>query len=75
MTIELRCSNKLHAIVADDGVIEVRCRSVFCGYTAGTVVLHRFDVHTGQCTTQRFKDPGKKVNNGADQHSASVRAS
>lgn len=75
MTIELRCPNKLHATVPKDGVIEVRCRSVFCGWKSGIVVLHRFDVHTGQCTTQRFKDPGKKVNHATDQHSASVRAS
>jgi hypothetical protein len=73
---ELRCPVKLHGVIPEDGMIEIQCRSVFCGYRPGIVILHRWSVHTGQLiTTLKFKDPRKKVNNGADQHSASIRAS
>lgn len=62
--MELRCEgNILHALVIEEdeqkpqGVIEFRCRSKFCGKTPHQVVLHRFDLETGECQTRRYKDP------------------
>lgn len=59
--IELRCENKLHATLADS-LIEVRCRSKFCGHSAGQVVIHTFDMDGNFVGTKKFKDPGR------DQH-------
>lgn len=75
---DLRCPSKLHSrVFLVDGlwIIEVSCKSVFCGWKPGTVVLHRFGVNGDLLETKKFKDPGKKVNNGANQHPPSVRAS
>lgn len=64
MMRELRCGgNILHGLVVDEeepkaqGVIEFRCRSQFCGKRAGVVVLHRFDLSTGECVTHRYLEP------------------
>jgi hypothetical protein len=55
---ELRCEQGLlHGIVLPDGTLEVKCHSRFCGHMPGVVVLHRFDVHTGEVTTRRYRDP------------------
>lgn len=55
---DLRCPAKLHGILVADSVIEVRCRSRFCGYQPGVIVLHQFDIHTGELKdTLRFQDP------------------
>lgn len=71
--MDLRCDGKLHGKV-DDGVIEVTCKSRFCGWRPGIVVLHRFDLASGELTgTQRFKNPdGSK--NGTDNDPAAVRS-
>lgn len=53
MAHELRCPTKLHAVVVAPGVVEIACRSNRCGWTAGKVVLHRFDVETGQLLDTR----------------------
>jgi hypothetical protein len=56
-SIDLRC-NVLHGVLIGDGHIEFKCRSRFCGYQSGVVILHYFDVHTGQLTnTLRFRSP------------------
>lgn len=55
--MELRCSHKLHGRLLDDGRVEVKCRSAFCGAKPGVVVLHRFDLRTGAVETKRFKEP------------------
>lgn len=61
MSHELRCDYKLHGIIVEEGVMEVRCGSEFCGSKGGVVVLHRFDVATGELIdTKRFKDPNRK---------------
>lgn len=57
--IELRCDNKLHGTISD-GVIEMRCRSKFCGHAAGTVVIHSFDMEGNFLGTKQFKDPGRE---------------
>lgn len=55
--MELRCDNSLHGTV-EDGVFTVKCRSRFCGSRAGVVVLHRFNVHTGELVqTLMFAEP------------------
>jgi hypothetical protein len=38
------------------GIIEVKCRSKFCGAEPGVVVLHRFDAKTGEVLgTSRYR--------------------
>jgi hypothetical protein len=60
---ELRCKgNILHGLVVEGeakGVLEVRCRSKFCGKTSQTVVLHRFDLSDGNYITRKYKEPRK----------------
>lgn len=60
--MDIRCSNKLHARMVEDGsgVIEVACDSRWCGKKSGVVVLHRFDLTTGQLLeTLKFRSPKK----------------
>ena len=60
--MELRCSNKLHAVVFDSqqGSLEVACHSRWCGKLPGIVVIHRFDLSDGSLvSTKRFKKPPK----------------
>lgn len=62
---EIRCDFKLHGILISDGVLEVKCSSALCGKKPGVVVLHRFDVHTGNLIeTKKFKDT-PKINKGS----------
>lgn len=65
---ELRCKgNILHGLIVSqyaDGVIEVRCRSKFCGKEPGVIVLHRFDLSTGEIETRRYSDPAKHTKDG-----------
>jgi hypothetical protein len=65
--MELRCSNKLHGILRDDGTIEVKCDSKFCGHGSGVVVLHRFDITTGELMeTLNFKNPTQRERSTSD---------
>lgn len=59
MSTELRCHPaNLHAILTDDGLLEVKCASRFCGYKPGVVVLHYFDPLNGELVkTNKFSDP------------------
>lgn len=59
MPTPLRCDNKKHADRISDHVIEVKCNSRFCGAERGVVVLHRFDLASGEMTTRKFTDPQK----------------
>lgn len=55
---ELRCNGKLQAKVLDQGdVIEIKCDSRVCGARRGVVVLHQFNLLTGEAKTLRFRDP------------------
>lgn len=57
--IQIKCPNKLFGAMEDD-VLEVKCRSRFCGAEPGVVVLHRFKMPAGDLIeTVRFRDPGK----------------
>lgn len=62
MAASLRCPSKKHAEVISDHVIEVKCSSRFCGAGRGVVVLHRFDLTTGETTTTKFSDPHRERN-------------
>ena len=72
--MDLRCVSTLHAKLTDDQ-LEVVCKRRACGAEPGVVVLHYFNIHTGELIkTLRFADPKKgTVQHGADHHSAAVR--
>jgi hypothetical protein len=58
--VEIRCQNKLHGILIEHGVLEVKCDSGFCGAGNGVVVFHRFSMATGELIeTKRYKDTPK----------------
>lgn len=58
--MDLRCGNKMHGNL-DDGVIEVKCDSRFCGAGKGVVVLHRFDATNGKLIeTLTFRETQRK---------------
>lgn len=73
--MDLRCGAKLHGTL-DDGIIEVKCNSRFCGAETGVVVLHRFDAITGELVeTRQFNDPGRKgAANEQPRNGAAVRS-
>lgn len=75
--MELRCDNILHGVL-NDGLLEVKCRSRFCGAGPGVVVIHKFDPETGELVrTNRYKDTpiiNRKEQGDAVGHRASVRA-
>lgn len=77
--MDLRCDNKKFGELTDDGYIEVKCPSKFCGAASGIVVLHRFDPLTGELiTTKRFRDPvpveTEEVQNGTQHHRVALRS-
>jgi hypothetical protein len=77
MSQELRCSSyKLHAIVTDNGEIEIQCRDRRCGYEPGIVILHRFNPDSGELVnTLKFNDPPRKgeTDNGSARRHHSLR--
>jgi hypothetical protein len=74
--MELRCEAKLHGIVEDgQGTLEVKCDSRFCGHRPGVVVLHRFNLATGEVTTHRFANPPiPKEQHGSCEQRAAIRS-
>lgn len=60
MDTQLRCSSKLLALMTEDGLVEIKCNSRFCGAQKGVVVLHRFNHEGDLVETLKFKDPGKE---------------
>lgn len=48
--MELRCANGtlLGELYPEQGVLEVACRNRRCGKEPGVLVIHRFNVNTGQ---------------------------
>ena len=63
--MDLRCEHKMHGSLTDNGLLEIKCKSAFCGSEPGVVVLHRFDVETGELVeTKRYKDT-PKINKGS----------
>lgn len=68
--MEFRCANSLHFKRLGD-VIEVKCRSKRCGAGGGNVVLHRFNINTGELVeTQQYKDPTVMFNNSLSEQAA-----
>lgn len=60
MPKELRCRNTLQGIILDDGIIEIACKSRFCGAVSGVAVLHRYDAKSGALLeTKMYKTPRK----------------
>lgn len=60
MAKRLRCDGTLHGIISDDatGTLERSCHHIRCGYRKGLVILHTFDLTTGQIIqTKRFREP------------------
>ena len=56
--MDLHCGNKLHGRLLEDGLLEVACKSRWCGSEAGVIVLHRFKPETGELVeTLKFKAP------------------
>jgi len=69
--VELRCDAKKHAELLkpsdDEGVIEVRCSSRWCGAGPGIIVLHQFSTRDGKLMqTQKFQQP--PMNEGSVGH-------
>jgi hypothetical protein len=60
---QLRCRSKLHGIMKPqpDGseLLEIRCKDKWCAERgAGLVVLHYFNVDTGELIkTKKYRDP------------------
>lgn len=72
---DLRCANKKHGELVS-GCLEIKCSSRFCGASAGVVVIHRYDVDSGDLVeTRKFRDPrrNKEVRNGVVGHGIAVR--
>lgn len=58
MTHDLRCGSKKHAVLVPGEYLEVKCDSRFCGARRGAIILHRFDLQTGEMiATIEFKNP------------------
>lgn len=60
MPIDLKCPNRSrHAVLDTEAeVVEVKCDRSHCGAGKGKVVLHRFNIHTGELVeTLQFADP------------------
>lgn len=60
--MDVRCeSGKLHLILVEPGLIEIKCDRPSCGARDGAVVLHRFDAASGKLLeTMRFAEPPKR---------------
>jgi hypothetical protein len=59
MNPEARCQHKKHGEIIDNHTIDIVCGSRFCKLTADEVVVHRFDLSTGDYTTRRYANPRK----------------
>lgn len=60
---ELRCGGTMHGKMPSPTLLEVPCKRRVCGKEPGVVVLHTFDLTTGNLVgTVRFADPSRKDN-------------
>lgn len=56
--MEFRCPSALHGRITEQGLVEVSCKSRWCGKEPGVVILHRFNAETGELVeTLKFKAP------------------
>lgn len=60
---ELRCGGTMHAkLDAESRRLQVKCGRRSCGAAKGVVVLHTFDLTTGELVgTARFTDPTPRI--------------
>lgn len=74
--MDLRCGNGILHGVLDEGTVEFRCRSAKCGHMAGVIVLHKFNVTTGELVkTSVFAEPIERSNtNGNRSIRSAVRS-
>lgn len=55
--VELRCSSRMHGILKN-ALIEVKCRSTFCGASSFASVFHYFNPSTGELVeTKKYQEP------------------
>lgn len=73
--MELRCDAKiLHGITEGD-TVEVTCKSKWCGKRPGVVVLHTFNIRTGELlTTRKFAEPREEGTDDSCSQGAAVRS-
>jgi hypothetical protein len=60
--MDMRCPSKKHAALlkpsTDEGIVEHRCNSRWCGAAPGVIVLHQFSTRTGELVrTNKFRPP------------------
>ena len=75
--MDLRCDNGILFGRLSEGVLEVKCRSARCGHETGVVVLHQFDLETGELKgTKLYRDPvtRKGEENGSHDHPSALRS-
>lgn len=53
MSKELTCASGRLLGVVDEMFVEIACRSTKCGKRPGVVVIHRFDMTSGDCVSTR----------------------
>ena len=71
---ELRCSGTMHGRMTGEFLLEVKCHRRSCGAKKGVVVLHTFDVVTGELmSTQRYKEPSPVSKKGSSNGSSGSR--
>lgn len=57
---EIRCPSRIVGVVRD-GRLEVKCSSKHCGAGNGTIVIHYFDLLTGELLeTRKFQEPARR---------------
>lgn len=67
MSDGLRCPSRIFGLFTEDGKLEAKCNSKHCGAGNGVVVLHYFDLKTGELTeTKKFRDPASRVSQRKD---------
>jgi hypothetical protein len=72
---ELRCGGTMHAKLLEDNLLEVKCGRRSCGARRGVVILHTFDLTTGQMTgTAKFAEPPKERNDHGTGQLSAVRS-
>ena len=73
--MELRCDGTMHGrLNAENLTLEVKCKRRKCGVQPGVVVLHTFDLRTGELIeTKQFADPRREVKNGSSSLRTAVR--
>lgn len=69
MPIDLSCPNRSrHAVLyPEENILEIKCNRGFCGARKGVVVLHQFDLTTGELKqTLKFAEPTRKEHHGSE---------